>query len=451
MFKFSLALFDALGNPGGSISLKVGTTKRISGPTPIRERMGAQQNVRKWKNRSKLAVFKGIRQGRVAKEWTHRHWIVGRDHFMAFPREAKITIGVAFAVGLVGNFALQGLERLPGLFSAWRTKIERVDAPAVTTATAEMTDLADKFTVYATLQPLREAVLRPPSQVVVSDVLVKIGDRVKRGQTLAVFRSDAQNLRSELEQIDLQRKQMDIELTLALSKKNFVSNREVRQSELDRRATTIQRKLNEIEGSRRIISPIDGVVAELTMLQGDYIDQVQNFAIRVIQPEGYRVQAYVPGNIAARLKAGSEAEIAAIHDTHAAMATLNTVGATLDPKTGSVFVDVTADDSPGDAKVGSIVELRLVMERNRAAIAVPTQALVWKKGEAFVFKLNTETSRAPASTDGEALAAVDLVPVKLGIRGDSLTEVREGLEEGARIVTRGQSGLAPGAAVRVVD
>jgi RND family efflux transporter MFP subunit len=416
--------------------------------------MAILSHIRKLKRPLLRGAVQARNRSLLARDWAQRHLREGRRQFDTFPKAAKCSIAVAFAVGLVGQWTLEGAARIPGLVAVWLKHAEVAELPAVTVAQAEMNEIADNFTVYATLQPLREAVLRPPSQVVVSAVSVKIGDRVRRGQTLAYFRSESQNLRTELEQIDLQRKEMDIELTMALSKKNFVSNREVRQSELDQRSAQIRRKLNEIEGSSRIISPIDGVVAELNLFQGDYIDQVQNFTIRVVQPNGIRVQAYVPGNVAARLQAGGEAEIlpvSASGSTGATVgitATLNAVGTTLDPKTGSVFVDVTAAETPEGWRIGAIVELRLILEKNDSAITVPTQALVWKKGVPHVFKV-AEPSRAPASEDDSS--TVELVPVQLGIRGDNLTEIRQGIGEGVKVVTRGQGSLAAGAQVRVVE
>jgi multidrug efflux pump subunit AcrA (membrane-fusion protein) len=44
-----------------------------------------------------------------------------------------------------------------------------------------------------------------------------------------------------------------------------------------------------------------------------------------------------------------------------------------------------------------------------------------------------------------------MVPVKLGIRNDSVTEIREGIDGGDRVVVRGQTNLTPGTLVQLVE
>ncbi len=389
--------------------------------------------------------------------------------YRGFSSDAKWAMGIAFAVGLLGQTLLGTLSHLPHQIATWLRARDNPNHPAVAVAMAELQDLSDVFSLYTTLQPMREALLRPPAQVVVGDVLVRIGDPVKRGQVLVRFRSDSENLRGELERIDMVRKEMDIELTLALSKKNFVSGRELKQTELDQKANRIRRQLSDLESSTVLRSPIDGVVAELTLSQGDYIDNVQNFGVRVIQPTGFRVQAYVPNQVAQRLAPGATAYLALVESqANRLEAQVTAVGSTIDPKTGSVFVEVTAPQATEGWKVGSVVEMGLVLETSEMAITVPSGTLVWKSGAPYVFRfadLEASESKeggivgripANAAADEDSLSApevgkVEMVPVKLGIRNDAVTEIREGIEGGDRVVVRGQSNLVPGTLVQLVE
>ncbi len=341
---------------------------------------------------------------------------------------------------------------------------EKRDAEAlpVVAAMAELQELSETFSLYSTLQPKHEAVLRPPSQVIVKQIFARIGDRVKRGQPLVSFQSDSQALRSELDQLDLARKEMDIELTLALSKKHFVSGRELKQTQLDKRATELRRKLQETESQQILRSPIDGVLAEMSLFQGDFIDQAQNHTVRVIHPSGFRVQAYVPNSISSKLKIGGEAHLSLVQrDDNATPPTggpasemaverewidgsIDAIGSTIDPKTGSIFLSVIAGDTPEGWKAGALVELKLVIEKHEMAIVVPTRSLVWKKNKPYLFKIVEEPSaRAPASSikEEEERVKVARVDVELGIHNETVTEITKGITEGDQVVVRGQSSL----------
>lgn len=429
------------------------------------------EKIRNWsKKTGRNAYLLGMRQIYRGKRFVRARYVIPLlATYRGFSQDAKWAMGIAFAVGLLGQMALGALSHLPHQIATWLRARDNPNHPAVSVVMAELQSLSDVFSLFTTLQPMREALLRPPGQVVVGDVLVRIGDPVKRGQVLVRFRSDSENLRGELEKIDMVRKEMDIELTLALSKKNFVSGRELKQTELDQKANRIRRQLSDLESTTVMRSPIDGVVAELNLSQGDYIDSVQNYGVRVIQPTGFRVQAYVPNQVAQRLSSGAKAYLALVEGGSARLdAQVTAVGSTIDPKTGSVFIEVTAPQATEGWKVGSVVEMGLVLETSETAITVPSGSLVWKSGAPYVFRFAEVDSapsgsggmvgRVPASahaeTEAEAPAEVgkvEMVAVKLGIRNDSVTEIREGIDGGDRIVVRGQTNLVPGTTVQLVE
>ena len=427
--------------------------------------------IRNWtKKTGRNAYLIGMRQVYRGKRFLRARYVLPfLATYRGFSSDAKLAMGIAFGVGLLGQTVLGTLSHLPHQIAIWLRARENPNHPAVAVAMAELQSLSDVFSLYTTLQPMREALLRPPAQVVVGEVLVRIGDPVKSGQVLVRFRSDSENLRGELEKIEMVRKEMDIELTLALSKKNFVSGRELKQTELDQKSNRIRRQLSDLESATVLRSPIDGVVAELTLAQGDYIDNVQNFGVRIIRPTGFRVQAYVPNQVAQRLAPGAKAYMALVESNTARMeAEVTAVGSTIDPKTGSVFVEVSAPQAKEGWKVGSVVEMGLVLETSETAVTVPSGTLVWKSGAPYVFRFaeldSNESSggglvgRAPASAHAgqdSASAAevgkVEMVPVKLGIRNDSVTEIREGIDGGDRVVVRGQTNLTPGTLVQLVE
>ena len=85
-------------------------------------------------------------------------------------------------------------------------------------------------------------------------------------------------------------------------------------------------------------------------------------------------------------------------------------------------VDVTPGNLPDFARSGMTATLTFLVEEHENVPAIPTAALEYKKGKAFV-RLPAKDGKAPESR-----------PVKTGLSENSLTEITSGLEVGEEVL-----------------
>jgi RND family efflux transporter MFP subunit len=96
---------------------------------------------------------------------------------------------------------------------------------------------------------------------------------------------------------------------------------------------------------------------------------------------------------------------------------------------------VSIDNVDGKLRPGMFVEVTMIAERRENVPVVPREALTERGGRKVVFVL-----------DGQKVSKREVV---LGLGDDEIVEIRQGLEEGERIVVRGLETLTDGARVRV--
>ena len=100
---------------------------------------------------------------------------------------------------------------------------------------------------------------------------------------------------------------------------------------------------------------------------------------------------------------------------------------------------------PTDPKVrvGMYARVKLVTESVHDVIVIPSNAVVKREGKTYLFVVSDKKTESGKPT-------VSLVPVKLGITVDDVTEIEEGLKAGAEIVVKGQSLLNDGDAISIL-
>lgn len=85
-------------------------------------------------------------------------------------------------------------------------------------------------------------------------------------------------------------------------------------------------------------------------------------------------------------------------------------------------VDVTPANLPDFARSGMTATLTFLVEEHKDVLAIPTAALEYRKGKAFV-RLPAKEGKEPESR-----------PVKTGLSENSFTEITEGLAEGEEVL-----------------
>lgn len=180
-----------------------------------------------------------------------------------------------------------------------------------------------------------------------------------------------------------------------------------------------------------VVANIAGVVVAQTHTIGDVT--TAGTPIFTIVPEGgFRVRLSVPLKYARDINYDSPATL------HLSDGDVMATPSSVQPfdLTGSGFFAVEFALTTGTLPFGDVLTADIVTRRNDQALLVPTEALVEKAGNLYVFVVQ----------NGKAAET----QVKTGIRTATMTEIVSGLNVGDQVVTVGNYALEDGVEIKVL-
>ena len=327
----------------------------------------------------------------------------------------------------------------------------------LTVAPAEAKLLSDVLTLTGAVQAIdsRLGHVRPLARGRVTEVAVRLGDRVRAGQVLAGFDNmEAGELASQYNaaQAELARLRIQQAATArqAERSRNLAAIGAVPQKELEAIEAERQGQQEAIRSQestlaglsarlRRfgvtdptgstpsttsILAPFAGVVTAVQAAPGDVVETASElFAVADLS------RVYVVGQVyekdLGRVQVGQAASV-----TVAAFPDLRfpgrvaSISALLDPQTRTAAVRVEATNSGERLRLDMFANVELPTMTKHSAIAVPTEAIQQVGARQVVFVRQDETHFIAR-------------PVQVGATVGRLTEVKEGLTAGEPIVMRG--------------
>lgn len=331
----------------------------------------------------------------------------------------------------------------------------------VRTVAASTGPLADVVPVSAVLEAERWQPLYFQQGGVVASVSVEEGEPVRAGQTLASLDTASQRNRVAQADLDLKaavrdhaRAEHDLEGARAMAANDALSPEGLYDAEqrVIEAESNVQRARLRLEGDRITLAqmvltaPFDGVLVEANLRVGDRVngdaDDLDSESGRrppmvVVDPSSFALRASVPEGQARGLVVGLPAEIRPLVDGDPALeGEVSWVAPSVDRSARTVAFRVTAertDDTPSWVRDGSSVTVSLLTRQRQDALTVPGQALLYHRGEAFVYVV----------AGGEARRA----RVEQGALDGDRVEIERGLAPGDRVAVDQLHLLVDGLAV----
>jgi RND family efflux transporter MFP subunit len=326
-------------------------------------------------------------------------------------------------------------------------------AMAVTTAPVEMRDLARSVLVSGAVAPVEDMQLGVEvSGLRVTDLLVDVGQQVRRGQVL--LRLDHRMLDSELAQAEAGLREAEAGAALARANlvrgENLVRERYISATQLDelraartqsearvgtaragRDAAALRRSFAELR------APADGIVSKRLVQPGQVV-AAGGELLRLIRDGRLEWRAELPVAQLAAVKPGDRIELrgpggSVVEGRVRAVSP----GVDATTRTGTVYADLP---DPKGLAAGAYLEGRIDTGRARVA-TVPTAAVVLRDGFATLYTVETKAGASVARAQR----------VRTGARSDGVVELLDGPKPGQRVVVKGAGFLADGDAVRVVQ
>ena len=186
-------------------------------------------------------------------------------------------------------------------------------------------------------------------------------------------------------------------------------------------------------------APISGTVVRLPARIGAQVSPQSPIA-RIATTDQLQIVTAVPERFIRATVVGQRAVVRFdAYPDRVYEARVNRIAPAVDPQARTLETILSLAEADARIKPGMFARVELVLAEQPAALTVPLPAVVRRDGRPYVYVLDAAEERA------------HLRPVTTGIESDGRVELTSGVDEGQRVVIRGQNLLDDGARVRVID
>ncbi len=327
-------------------------------------------------------------------------------------------------------------------------------APLVIVQKVELRDVPVEVHAPVDLKPLEQADVGSKVLGYIDAVFVDRGDRVKKGQLVALVRpSDLPDqlaaARGSLAQVSSSAAlaRTNFERAEKLAPTGVVSQQELQQSSAALASAEAAQSAAKSQiaalatrlGETRIESPIEGVVSQRRLDPGALVGPPGGGAIvTVARIDRLRVFITINERDAARMAVGKEAHVELdAMPGKSYTGTVVRVAPAFDPVTRTLDAEVQLPNDAGELRAGMYGRASVRVELHPHVPVVPVNAILISEAQKYVFVVNgTKVSRRP-------------VQIGADFSDGQLFEITQGVTAGEEVVTAGADAIGDGATVRV--
>lgn len=283
-----------------------------------------------------------------------------------------------------------------------------------------------------TLETDKNIVMYPEIPGLLKSIKVVEGQRVKKGDVLAII-SDS-GLVDQLQQLEIQ---------LTLAKTTYERQNRLWEQKIGSEMQFLQAKTQYLSleksiaqmkdqvAKTTITAPFDGIVDHILADVGSSLAPGVTPVVRVINLDEMKVSAQIPEIHLNNIKKAAKVAVNIPVLNKTLPAEINAVGNFINPNNRSFRVEIGLENNIGDLKPNMTVLLNINDYKNEAAILVPSKNILEDQaGAKYVYTLE----RAPGQ---EGMYKAIKTFVKTGKNSDNKTEILEGLSAGDQIVEDG--------------
>jgi RND family efflux transporter MFP subunit len=321
----------------------------------------------------------------------------------------------------------------------------------VTVATPQTASLAQKISANGNLAAWQEAVIGAEANgLKITEVRVNVGDRVQRGDVLAVLQADT--LRAELAQAEAvlaeatasaQEAKAQSDRARSLQQQGFFSNAQLSQTlAADASAQArVQsaRAMVQLQTVRltqtQVRAPDAGVISARQATVGSVVGAGTEL-FRLIRQGRIEWRAEVTASEIGRIQSGAPVQVKAASG-QLLQGKVRMVAPSVDAQTRNAIVYVDLPAATGSARAGMYAQGEIALGQTQA-LTVPQSAVVVRDGFSYVYTVGADQK-------------VSQLKVQTGRQSGDRVEVTSGLKADARVVASGGAFLNHGDTVRVVE
>lgn len=363
---------------------------------------------------------------------------------------------------------------LAALLGACGAPAEPPRRQSVDTSAVQLRRFADTINTVATLEAEAEVTLASQAGGRVEQLLVRSGERVRRGQLLLVLDQTQQQARVASLRAREQRDRLNYQRYEQLVRQGAASaiDRDAYKAEAIASREELRASLADLT-YRDLRAPIDGVMGDIQVKVGDVVRAGDPFST-ILRNERLLARLDLPAPAAARVREGLTVQLFGEGldqggeqggqqgdkqggERELSRGAVVMVDPRLDSGSQGLLVKAAISNPQGKLRDGQRLRARIVLAEGEAP-AVPFSAVTRLAGQPFVFvagnlaQLRRDPGRTPlAPLKGlpESTPVALQRPVRLGELQDGQYPVLGGLEPGQRLITSSLVGLRHGSLITV--
>lgn len=191
-------------------------------------------------------------------------------------------------------------------------------------------------------------------------------------------------------------------------------------------------------------APVSGTIVALPAQLGMTVSQAVPLA-RIAGGSGLEIRIYVAERFISRVSLRQPCEITLdAWPGEVFKGQVSQISPVVDPSSRTMEARITVDNSGSRLKAGMFAKVKIITEQKSNIVKIPASALIQRFGDNYVFVAKTDPANAGAFIAEKRI----VVP---GIIIDGVMEVQNGLSPGEDVVISGQGLLEDGSKINIVD
>jgi RND family efflux transporter MFP subunit len=305
--------------------------------------------------------------------------------------------------------------------------------PLVVTQPADTAVVNDRLNAIGSGEAILSVSVTPLATGNLSDILVKSGDRIEKGQVIATLDSDEQKIAAAQAKVAVDSAGEKVERNRKLG--NAVSVAILREAEFAMQAAQLALQTAELDLKRRdIAAPSGGIVGIITAHPGDYVTTSTSIAV-VDDRSQILVDFWVPERFSTMVSVGQPVSATAIAmPTSELSGVIDAIDNRVDQASRTLRVRARIDNPDDTLRAGMSFSVSVRFPGDTYPTVNPL-AIQWSADGSFVWRVQDEKSQR--------------VPVKIIQRNSDKVLVDAKLAKGDALVIEGVQRLRDGGAVRI--
>jgi RND family efflux transporter MFP subunit len=269
--------------------------------------------------------------------------------------------------------------------------------------------------------------------------ILRKGDRVKKGQLIAVLTNEdyVLGLRLESKRLAKEHAVKDHQEKIKLGEMGGIPPREVESAERNKIDTEVSYDvaLRDLE-KLKVKSPMAGILADLKALtEGQKVSSGMEIG-KIMRFEKVRCELNITNDDIDKISIGQEVGIVNFaYEDETFTGNISKISPTIDPISRTFQVEVEINNADLKLRPGMFVKADIVIQKRMDAIRIPKKLLQTRNNKTVIFVVEEQVAK--------------MKEVTTGLEDDTYVEILSGLNVGDRIVNQGFETLRDNSKVRV--